>query len=220
MTNIKSIIALLKKGELKFILKGIGKRFHSEVLAFGLKRDLTVDFENPNALIELKIRPFNTSDNDYFRDENSNLGLVDAHIENCYVAVNTDNEPCYRQWLIGASQNEKIKGFFKGSFPVLKKNEALLEAAFTLPTFRGKRIMPAAMARISEKGVDIGARYIITFVDVNNIPSLKGCKRSGFNPYVLRTEKWFLFKRRIIFTDISEKLLAKYNKDLMPSKKN
>ena len=156
------------------------------------------EFKNPNALIELKIRPFNTSDNDYFRDENSNLGLVEAHIENCYVAVNTDNLPCYRQWLMGPSQNEKIKDFFKGSFPVLKNNEALLEAAFTLPTFRGKRIMPAAMARISEKGVDIGAKYIITFVDINNIPSLKGCKRSGFNPYVLRIEKWFLFKTSII----------------------
>ena len=115
MTKIKSIIALLKKGELKFILKGIGKRFRSEVLAFGLKRDLTVDFENPNALIELKIRPFNTSDNDYFRDENSNLGLVEAHIENCYVAVNTDNLPCYRQWLMGPSQNEKIKDFFNNN---------------------------------------------------------------------------------------------------------
>jgi hypothetical protein len=38
---------------------------------------------------------------------------------------------------MGYKQNEKIKIFFKGSFPILKKNEALLEAAFTLPSFRG-----------------------------------------------------------------------------------
>lgn len=210
MKKFKSIIALLRKGELKFILKGISKRLYSKVYAFGLKRDLSVDFENPNALINLRIRLFSTTDNNYFHEENANLGLVDENIEHCYVAVNDNDIPCYRQWLMGASQNDKIKTFFKGNFPTLKKNEAILEAAFTLPSFRGKRIMPAAMARIAEKGKEIGVRYVITFVGINNIPSLKGCKRSGFHPYILRKESWFLFKRKISFTEIPEYLIGKY----------
>ena len=211
MKKIKSIIILLKKGELKFLLKGISKRINSEVNAFGFKRDLNENFKNPSALIELKIRLSNNIDNKYFKDENSNLGLEEENIKNCYVAVNNEDIPCYRQWLMGYKQNEKIKSFFKGSFPILEKNEALLEAAFTLPSFRGKRIMPDAMARIAERGNDIGARYVITFVDVNNIPSLKGCKRSGFHPYILRKETWFLFKRKISFMVIPECLLEKYN---------
>ena len=42
--------------------------------------------------------------------------------------------------------------------------------------------MPAAMGLIAEKGETIGARYVITFVAPDNIPSLKGCQRCGFFP--------------------------------------
>ena len=48
MSKLKSIITLLSKGELTFILKGISKRISSEVLAFGLKRDLSEEFKNPS----------------------------------------------------------------------------------------------------------------------------------------------------------------------------
>jgi len=57
--------------------------------------------------------------------------------------------------------------------------------------------MAAAMALVAERGREIGARYVITFVEQNNIASLKGCKRAGFSPYLLRHEKWFLFRRSL-----------------------
>ena len=41
------------------------------------------------------------------------------------------------------------------------------------------------MAQIAERGTDLGARWVITFVTVDNIPSLKGCQRAGFVPYLL-----------------------------------
>ena len=140
-----------------------------------------------------------------------NNGLIEKQIPNCYVATNTEDIPCYRQWLMGPKQNIKIQEFWGKAFPVLKEDEALVESIFTIPTFRGKRIMPAAMARIAEKGNDLGIRWVITFVAIDNIPSLKGCHRAGFLPYVLRTEKWLLFKRTITFENVPKELMAIYS---------
>ncbi len=74
------------------------------------------------------------------------------------------------------------------------------------------------MARIAEKGSEIGARWIITFVSTDNIPSLKGCMRSGFHPYILRTERWFLFNRTVKFTEIPEDLMDLYIETTQGSK--
>ena len=45
--------------------------------------------------------------------------------------------------------------------------------------------MSAAMALIAERAADIGARHVLTFVGLDNIASLKGCQRAGFNPLLL-----------------------------------
>lgn len=142
-----------------------------------------------------------------------NYGLVEKNIKNSYVATNERDLPCFRIWLMESSENEKIKDFFTGNSPTLNENEALLEGAFTIPSYRGNRIMPAAMAEISEKGKDIGVRYILIFPYLKNIPSLKSCRRSGFHPYILRREKWFLCKKRIVFEDIPKDILEKYYSD-------
>lgn len=49
--------------------------------------------------------------------------------------------------------------------------------------------MPHAMAKIAEKGKDLGARRVVTFVAHDNLPALKGCKRAGFSPYLVRRER-------------------------------
>jgi GNAT superfamily N-acetyltransferase len=203
---IRKISFLLIQGNLSFIVAGIRKRIKSQNRAYGLKRDLNVEFVNPDALLPLLIRPFKIADDQYFTSDTYNYGIVEAKFNTCYVACTNEGEPCYRQWLIGSDQNQKIQNFWNQSFPVLDSDEALLESAYTNPEHRGKRIMPAAMSRIAEKGKDIGARYIITFVGIENIPSLKGCKRCGFMPYILRTESWFLFRKRVKFELIDQTL--------------
>ena len=204
------LFILFSRGQLRFIYRGIIKRLNSEITALGLKRDLHTNFENPDTLIELKVRLYKTSDSNHFTDENHNLGIVKENIQNCYVATNDEDTPCFRVWLMGNSQNQKIKSFFKGNFPILKKDEALLESVFTLPKFRGKHIMPAAISMIAKKGTEINARYIMAFVDVKNIKSLKGFKHSGFYPYLLRKEKWFFFMKKVDFIDAPEELITKY----------
>jgi GNAT superfamily N-acetyltransferase len=203
---IRKITSLLIQGNLSFIVAGIRKRIFSKNEVYGLKRDLNVVFTNPDALVPLLIRPFEIADDQYFTSDTYNHGIIEAKFNTCYVACTMEGEPYYRQWLIGCDQNSKIQKFWNKSFPVLGSDEALLENAYTIPEHRGKRIMPAAMARIAEKGKVQGARYIITFVGIDNIPSLKGCKRCGFMPYILRTESWLLFRKRVKFEPLNQTL--------------
>jgi RimJ/RimL family protein N-acetyltransferase len=126
--------------------------------------------------------------------------LYASRIGTGYVAVTEDGDPAYCQWLIGPEFNALIADFFDGVFPRLELGEALLEGAFTPEAHRGKGIMPAAMARIAEHGHDIGAGRVITFVTSDNIPSIKGCERSGFAPYTTRHVIWNGLRRSVTFT--------------------
>jgi hypothetical protein len=207
--KLKIFSHYIKLGEFGKLFKNVKRRLYSVENSFGLKRDLNIPFENPDAKIELSVRLFQDQDVPYFNKEY--IGGVNLRtIPNCYVAVSKDDEPFYRQWLIGSNYNNELQTLYAGSMPVLNGDEALLEAAYTTPTSRGMRIMPAAMSRIAEKAKDIGDRYVITFVLIDNIPSLKGCKRSGFHPYIIRIEKWFLFKRKVMYTDVTDPLMTKY----------
>ena len=44
--------------------------------------------------------------------------------------------------------------------------------------------MASAMAQIAARAADGGVRWVVTFVDEANTPSLKGCERAGFAPYL------------------------------------
>jgi hypothetical protein len=78
------------------------------------------------------------------------------------------------QWLIGADQADEIEAVFHDQVPRLASDEVLLEGAFTPPAFRGRGVMA-------------------------NVPSLKGCNRAGFAPYVIRRNHWHLFSCHSFF---------------------
>ena len=124
---------------------------------------------------------------------------------NGFVAIDQRNgAPCYVQWLFGARDNafvSQLKGF-----PVLAPHQALLENAYTPPAYRGFGIMSAAMALIAERAADIGARHVLTFVGLDNIASLKGCQRAGFNPLILHraTRLGFGMIRRDRFEELPQ----------------
>lgn len=223
--RIKNAFQLIQKGYFRIFFKELKHRIYSKNLAFGLKRDLNEEFKTPSAKIDIKIRPLKPEDLPALLEntpENpvnpriiaNQQALVDANIPSCYVAVTEDEKPAYMQWLIGYKHRKLISKFFKGLFPELNKSEALLEGAYSNPSFRGLRIMPEAMSKIAEKAVAIDARWVITFVDINNIPSLKGCKRSGFEPYILRECEWFLFRYTVSFHPLPSDLLEVYHQQM------
>lgn len=206
-----------KGGKGQDIVEAMRHRWKSELRSFGLRRDLDVPFAAPEATIPITVRPIeerdiprilNVDEPDISaegREERmTRLQMLDAGLAMCYVAVTGEDEPCYMQWLIGPEQNEKVQTYFKGIFPWLEAREALLEGAFTPEAFRGKRIMPCAMAQIAERAVEIGARWVVTFVTHDNIPSLKGCQRSGFVPYLTREERWSAFRHQVTFTPLPD----------------
>lgn len=198
------------------MLRAVRSRLRSDFLAYGLRRDLSQPFTPPPAKIDLGLRPLGPEEAPSFLDpkpgsasdaewiRRNQLRLVAARIPTCWIATDPDGAPCYMQWLITSTDNPRIRSQWRGVFPQLGPQEALLEGAYTPETHRGLGIMANAMARIAEKGRELGARWVITFVDAENVASLKGCKKAGFHPYVERRLTWRLGRRRVVFTPLPE----------------
>jgi hypothetical protein len=178
------------RGKLESRMRG---GLYREDLSYGLRRDLRLPFAAPQAKIPIAVREARASDADPLfspdapgavPEEREDLAwrreLLATGLPTCFVAVDErDGTPCYAQWLMAAEQNDKIQAI--GSFPLLQPGEALLENAYTPPRYRGFGIMPAAMALIAERAVELSAWSVITFVHHDNIPSLKGCRKAGFS---------------------------------------
>lgn len=219
--SMRKALNLLKKGQLAIFWKQMVTRLNSETVSIGLRRDVEAPFEAPDARIDLSIRQLKDDDIAPLLEDGklmetsphvayNQLSLLKADLNQCYVATTSDDTPCYMQWLVGPPNGEDY--YFDGVFPQLKESEALLEGAFVPPSFRGNRIMPAAMARIASRAKNKNVRWVITFVEINNIPSLKGCKRAGFSPYVLRKDRWFFFNRSVTYEKIPEEMMQRYEK--------
>ncbi|GIL02945.1 MAG: hypothetical protein BroJett030_28440 [Alphaproteobacteria bacterium] len=168
----------------------------SRSMRYGLSRDLAKPIETPSAKIPIEVRPMVDADLDLLLDADTAEGdsrektelawrraFVNKGARGGFVAVDLrDGRPCYMQWLFGAADNDLVQRL--GSFPLLAPHEALLENAYTPLRYRGLGIMSAAMARIAERAADFGASQVLTFVDDDNIASLKGCQRAGFFPHM------------------------------------
>jgi GNAT superfamily N-acetyltransferase len=213
--GISDLVHLMITGHHHKVWQVVREKLHSDTLSLGLYRDLSVPFDPPSAKIPIEVRPLRPQDDLPFLDIDKDLQphggalmrsnllrLLKAGIPQCYVAFARDGQPCYVQWLFSPANNDRIQDFFGNLFPWLESDEALLEGAYTVEEFRGKGIMACAMAQIAERALDLGARRVITFVGENNTPSLKGCAKAGFTPYLKRYEHWNLFQRHIEFAPL------------------
>jgi hypothetical protein len=211
---------LMAKGGFRELLEKARRRLEAGVLRAAtlvwLRRDLLTPFKAPAAKIPIAVRKVTDGDIPFlFPDPNADLPaperkelawrrqMLKAGTPTCFVAVDQRNgTPCYVQWLLGAAQNATIEKL--GCFPALTPDEALLENAYTPVNYRGMGIMPAAMALIAERAAEFNARYVLTFVGVDNIASLKGCERAGFAPYLVRRQQQYCYNliRRLAFEDL------------------
>lgn len=204
---------LVRGGNVRDISAIIGDKTWAKMTGLGLRRDLSLPFPAPDAAIPITVRLLREDDIPHLlgtddptlsgaaRIERLNrVNMTRAGFRRPYVAATADDLPCYMQFLIGADENDLLRTHFRGLYPVLAPDEALLEGAFTPEAFRGKRIMPSAMAQIAAIAAAGGARWVMTYVGDDNIASLKGCKRAGFAPFQEREERWRLFRQRVSFT--------------------
>jgi RimJ/RimL family protein N-acetyltransferase len=183
------------------------RQLYQSWVSYGLRRDLTQEHTTPKSQIPITVREFQERDitqlfgaprRSASRKERLEVMHRLAHlaerIPTCFVAIDErTGSPCFMQWLMLADQNERIKSFFRGRFPALQTDEALLENAYTPPEYRGKGIMSAAMSLVAERARNFGCRYVITFVSKDNTASLKGCAKAGFYPYLIRRDSHTLF---------------------------
>jgi len=215
--TIKTVVTLLFHFRVSEILAKVRHRIRSRTVSYGLRRDLRIPFEPLPAKIPVTIRPLVRNDVSRLlgahgpelskqdaTEQAERMSFLLENIPTCYVAVTGDDVPCYMQWLMSSEYNSSIRARFNHVFPELAPDEALLENAFTPESYRGMGIMSYAMAHIAKQAESFNARWVITFVAKENVPSLKGCKKAGFLPYLLRDDEWFLFRRKLAWTPLPE----------------
>lgn len=205
----------LQQGDFGEIGQILRTKVWSAEQALGLSRNLAEPFQAPNALIPIAMRPIRPDDIRTLldlseahisaaerRDRTKRLHLLDAGFSSCFVATTEDDQACFIQWLILPDENTLLQRSFDGLFPRLAADEMLLEGAYTPVAFRGQRIMPAAIALIADKAVELGAARLLAFVGEDNVSSLKGCKRAGFSPFLRREAIHRLGYRRMVFSSL------------------
>jgi hypothetical protein len=174
-----------------------------------LRRDLDRPLASPQAKTPIAVRPATAADRARVSellselrgyDRSTRERFLELGIGTCYVAVNRDEEVCYVQWLVSAEHNHLLASYT--NLPTLGPHEALLENAFTPVAFRGQGIMAAAMAQIAGRGIALGARWALTVVREDNLPSIKGCVKAGFEPYMLKLDGWRLLRHEIRYTGL------------------
>ncbi len=196
LARAKAILLMVRNGETPEMFRELAHRMYSDEASYVLRRDLTVSLTpRPVAKIPFSIRPLQASDLAHVVVERPRrLPVLRADIPTCYVATTQDGSICYMQWLVTVDQQSRLRPYFKGELASYGTDTVLLEFAYTFKRFRGAGIMGAAMAEIAEQGLQHGARWALTYVKNDNIPSLKGCAKAGFRPYMLRSEIWRAFR--------------------------
>ena len=220
MTSLAKIRECLSPTMIGPSIQVVRQRIRSTEQAIVLRRDLEVPHTPPKAALDVTVRPLVEADvpkilhageaasADDVLYRSRRRWLLESGLGTCYAAVTDGDEPCYVQWLMGEQDNARIQSYFGGAFPILEPGTALLEGAFTPAAFRGKGIMGLAMSLIAEKATDVGARYVITVVGTDNIPSLKGCEKANFFPYLNREVTWSMLRRRVTFEPVAARVAS------------
>jgi L-amino acid N-acyltransferase YncA len=76
----------------------------------------------------------------------------------------------------------------------------LLEYALTAKEYRGHHVMSWALTNILRMEQARGRRWAVTFIPSDNEASLRGHVKLGFEPFIVRRERRFLFTRTLTFT--------------------
>ena len=97
-----------------------------------------------------------------------------------YVARNADGEPIYAQWLVHAWELPVLQAVTRRIYQPLGPGEVLVEGAYTFTAFRGLGAMADGQRQLLEVARLEGASSAVTYVAPENVPSLRGCARVGF----------------------------------------
>jgi hypothetical protein len=175
----------------RVIAKELRHRALSHSLEVGLRCDLGRLPPHKEAKIPVRMEPclgpFRGFSQELGRTTGTDYGrmlhrqrLLEAGVQTLHVAWSADREPAYVQWLITVEDRPALDAFDSGFWPSLRQGEVLLEFAYTFTPFRGMGVMSDAMGQLLRIAASRGASFAYTYVGVDNIASLRGCARVGF----------------------------------------
>jgi hypothetical protein len=220
LATLRTMLLVARRGEIKEIVQGARQRVYSRSTSLILRRDLSKPLKPPSSKQPITVRPIRDGDLSRIMAERPRrYSVLRAKIPTCYVAESADGELCYMQWLTGPAQQRRLNRYITGEPKELLADEVLLEFAYTFDKFRGQGVMPAAMATIAEQGLRAGARWALTYVNDDNIASLKGCAKAGFRPYMVREEQWRFFRVRQSFRVLPEGARYSFEQEPPPEMK-
>jgi len=111
LSSVYGAWRMITNQDFALLKRELSKRFYSTTVTLGLKRNLEMEFEHPDAKIPILVRKLKTSDvvhlmgngdleeND-FKLYKYQMGVIEAGIPDGYVAVTGTETPCYMQFLI------------------------------------------------------------------------------------------------------------------------
>ncbi len=215
-TEITLFLELLRKRRYSLILDELKHRAFSASLFIGFQRDPHLPLEIPDVDLKLNIRPIRQSDYAELLDFTHQTSRRDikyrlvgkawlmSGIKTCYVTETEEKIPCHLQWMIGPEENNRLLQFTGGGLPRISDNDVILENAFTTEAYRRRGIELWTVKQLLAKAVACGAGRVILFVRDTNTVTQKIVRRLGFVPYLEKTDRRFLFLRKITFQPISE----------------
>ena len=194
----KYALLLVKYGGLEPLLSEVKWRVYHRVTYFGLEKNLS----EPDAVVESRL-PYSlklatpedirelyslvkTGDKGGMFERMKRIWFYNFGFHHCYVARSReDNNICYVQWTISARDNKAEIEQYKTSFSFsrLGNEDIQLEHAYTFEKYRGKNIMPAVMNDLFQIARERGFKRVVTYVESDNIASLKGCDKVGFKKF-------------------------------------
>jgi hypothetical protein len=214
MTNLKKLLRLLLAGEFRLVARLFRRWLWSDEAGTGLRRDASIVGRVRAPRTRIEIRPLLPEDSPYFTTPAGVSGegvlvrvnakhLLATDLETPYVAILSDGTPCCMQYLILPDQNPKLERIFGGVIPALNPDEALLEFAFTLEPYRSLCVMPAFFESLVGAARGHGARSVVTYVPQAQSSMRRFAERIGFIPFVVRRERYRLFRRSVRFEPLT-----------------
>jgi GNAT superfamily N-acetyltransferase len=122
--------------------------------------------------------------------------LHDAGVRTLHAAFTDGRVPVYVQWLFGAEDQDRLNEHASELWPRLGPDEAMVEFAYTFVAWRGHGVMAHAMGRLLDRAAERGARSVLTYVRSDNVASLRGCAKVGFELDHARTTAVRLGRRQ------------------------
>lgn len=215
MRRLRKLLVYVRSGKFRLALKAISTNFYSNRTHIGLRRLADLATADLPARFSFELRPIESRDLEVFspaaegsdadaRDLVDANALFEAGVQTCYVAVTGTGQVCFKQHIIDASQNARLRSLFGDLIPPLEPDQVLFEGAYTLPRYRGRGIILHVWPEMARIARESGARELLSYPSVGDEPILRVSKWFGFEPFVMRHERYRLFRRSVTFVPLPE----------------